>query len=56
LNVKLIPIKDTLKVLPWSTKNAIVFTRMLYGDLTPYEGCPRFLLEKVCAEACNMGY
>jgi glutamine synthetase len=48
-NIRLLPVKDTYKRLPWTKNQGIAFSRFVYHpDNVPFEGCPRYLLEKAC--------
>jgi glutamine synthetase len=51
---------NTFVVLPWRNKNGVNAARIICdvhkSDGTPFEGCPRVNLQRVLAEAKNLGY
>jgi glutamine synthetase len=56
-NIRLLPIKDTYRRLPWTKNQGIVFGRFVYHPHNePFEGCPRGNLERACANLKELGY
>ena len=51
---------NSFVVLPWRNKNGVNAARIICdvykSDGTPFEGCPRVNLQRVLAEAKNLGY
>src|SRR5210317_1318075 len=54
------PDYDTFVVLPWRSKGGVSAARIICdvykSDGTPFEGCPRVNLQRVLAEAKELGY
>src|SRR3989338_448716 len=53
------PDLETLRVFPWEEKGgrvARLICDVYNPDETPFSGCPRLTLKKVCQEAKDMGY
>lgn len=55
----LYPDYNTFEIFPWRSgnkKTARLICNICYADGTPYEADPRYILQKVIAEAAKMGY
>ncbi|MGB9791977.1 MAG: type I glutamate--ammonia ligase [Thermacetogeniaceae bacterium] len=56
----LIPDPNTFAIFPWRGRDGAKVGRLICdiynADGTPFEGCPRYVLKKVLAEAEEMGY
>lgn len=53
------PDYDTFEIFPWRPQHgkvARLICNICYADGTPYEADPRYILQKVIAEAAEMGY
>jgi glutamine synthetase len=51
-----VPVKESLRVIPWAKNQGIAFCKLYNTDNTPFAGCPRGKLEEACAELKNLGY
>jgi glutamine synthetase len=50
------PDPDTLVILPWDSRVAMMNADLLYGGTEPWENCPRSILKAQLARAAAAGY
>jgi glutamine synthetase len=55
-DMKLVPDLDTLRVIPWLPKTALVFCDVYDEDGEPIEEAPRWVLKRQVARAAAQGY
>lgn len=55
-DLRAIPDKSTFRKAPWSKNQGMCFVKFYNNDNTPFEGCPRYLLEKSLGQLKEMGY
>lgn len=55
-DLRCIPDKSTFRKAPWSEKQGFCFVKFYNDDSSPFEGCPRHLLEKALAQLKELGY
>jgi glutamine synthetase len=55
-DMKMVPDLDTLRVIPWLPKTALVFCDVYDDDGTPVEEAPRWVLKRQLERATALGY
>lgn len=54
--LKVTPCKETLRPVPWTKNQGMVFSKFTYEDNREFEGCPRTLLQKAIDDLKQMGF
>lgn len=55
-DLQMVPMRETLKTIPWSPKQAFVFCKFNNPDGTPYDHCPVVMMERAVASLKEEGY